>query len=154
MQLGDWGPLLGALESLIMRCAALESILESDEPMLYQTHLSETLGEPPVPLRNSAGEEAAMLWVQSHATADAAPTDPYGGSWFSARVLVCCQRPWLSCVGPTLLKSSTSPNAATRSLKGALHRAGLAIEGRSHYDRPSLEYNCADLSAKSPPWTG
>ena len=47
MQLGDWGPLLGALEALIMRCAALESILESDEPMLYQTHLSETLSEPP-----------------------------------------------------------------------------------------------------------
>ncbi len=46
MQLSDWGPLLGALESLIMRCAALESILESDEPMLYQTHLSETLGVP------------------------------------------------------------------------------------------------------------
>ena len=47
MHLGDWAPLLDALESLIMRCAALESILESDEPMLYQTHLSETLGEPP-----------------------------------------------------------------------------------------------------------
>ena len=27
-----------------MRCAALESILESDEPMLYQTHLADTLG--------------------------------------------------------------------------------------------------------------
>jgi len=45
MQLSDWGPLLGALESLIMRCAALESILESDEPLLHQTQLADTLGE-------------------------------------------------------------------------------------------------------------
>ena len=44
LQLSDWGPLLGAMETLIMRCAALESILESDEPMLYQTHLADTLG--------------------------------------------------------------------------------------------------------------
>jgi len=47
MQLSDWGPLLGALESLIMRCAALESILESDEPLLHQTQLADTLGESP-----------------------------------------------------------------------------------------------------------
>ncbi len=90
MHLGDWGPLLDALESLIMRCAALESILESDEPMLYQTHLSETLGEPPrapcipVPLRNSATKEATILWLQSHATAEAAPTSPDGASCFSS----------------------------------------------------------------------
>ena len=65
MQLGDWGPLLGAIESLIMRCAALESILESDEPMLYQTHLSETLGAVPcIPVSSCqrAGEAAAVLW--------------------------------------------------------------------------------------------
>ncbi len=35
---------MGAIETLIMRCAALESILESDEPMLYQTHLADALG--------------------------------------------------------------------------------------------------------------
>ena len=45
LQLSDWGPLLGALESLIMRCAALESILESDEPLLHQAQLADTLGE-------------------------------------------------------------------------------------------------------------
>ena len=57
LQLSDWGPVLGAMETLIMRCAALESILESDEPMLYQTHLSETLGasmDPGVPVFYSA----------------------------------------------------------------------------------------------------
>ncbi len=45
LQLSDWGPLLGALESLIMRCAALESILESDEPLLHQAQLADTLGK-------------------------------------------------------------------------------------------------------------
>ena len=49
LQLSDWGPLLGALESLIMRCAALESILESDEPLLHQTQLADTLGEHHAP---------------------------------------------------------------------------------------------------------
>jgi hypothetical protein len=45
LQLSDWGPLMGAIETLIMRCAALESILESDEPLLHQAQLADTLGK-------------------------------------------------------------------------------------------------------------
>ena len=81
MQLSDWGPLLSALESLIMRCAALESILESDEPLLHQTQLADTLGGSPcLPactcacLRASMGRPCALNCLIAPGTSENQPS--------------------------------------------------------------------------------
>ncbi|KAK9815248.1 hypothetical protein WJX72_000626 [[Myrmecia] bisecta] len=50
MQLGDWAGVLDALSSLITKSAALESVLEGDEPLLQDRALRQLLGRDVLPI--------------------------------------------------------------------------------------------------------
>ena len=92
-----------------------------------------------------------MLWVQSHTPAVAAPTSTGGGSC-SARVLLCCQRPWLPYVRPTLLKKQYKPqrNMFTESIEQVLRWQGAI----SMTARLSNIVVPIAFSAKPPRWSG
>ena len=42
-----WRPVIAALETLVLRCGALEAVLEGREPMLDAAQLRHILGAPP-----------------------------------------------------------------------------------------------------------
>lgn len=47
LQPGCWRPVIAALETLVLRCGALESVLEGREPLLNAAQLRHILGAPP-----------------------------------------------------------------------------------------------------------